>query len=198
MSKLTFPNLKFLVSDMNKQGADKEHFCFTYSHCDIDCIFSIGHKHHELLVAIIDENYGFVVNVYINRKGDFVAEIDEESYFGFCKVARLTYKDNHFTSSALLNLLSVHIPKSYSGWRYTDRDMRPYLCCRKIDEAEKIYFKGWNDHTKDKNTARNFDKTEFYFGKQVADYCRSNNISSIWSANPNDESSEKNHPPWCQ
>ena len=46
---------------------------------------------------------------------------------------------------------------------------------------EKIYFKGWNDHIKDHNKARNFEKTEFYFGKEIADYCRKNNISSLWT-----------------
>ena len=51
-----------------------------------------------------------------------------------------------------------------------------------FDAKEKIYFCGWNDHITDKRKARNFDKTEYYFGPRVANYCRRNNISSLWTA----------------
>lgn len=59
--------------------------------------------------------------------------------------------------------------------------MRRYLPYRNVDENNKIYFCGWNDHIRDKRTAHNFDKTEFFLGKAVADYCRQNNISSMWT-----------------
>ena len=62
------------------------------------------------------------------------------------------------------------------------------------NEADKIYFRGWNDHLIDHRTARNFDKTEYYFGKRVADYCRVNNISSLWTDIPRDALNVTN--PW--
>lgn len=54
-------------------------------------------------------------------------------------------------------------------------------------KKDKIYFCGWNDHQKDGRQARNFDKTEYFLGKKVAEYCRENNISSLWSDIPRDE-----------
>ena len=63
-----------------------------------------------------------------------------------------------------------------------------------FDDEDKIYFCGWNDHKADKRKAHNFDKTEFYLGKKVADYCRANNISSLWSDIPRDERRLTN--PW--
>ena len=75
-------------------------------------------------------------------------------------------------------VLRYEAPKqsNKAGVKYTE--LYRYLPYRKVDEADKKYFCGWNNHIKDKRTANNFDKTEFYFGKKIADYCRINNI--IW------------------
>ena len=50
------------------------------------------------------------------------------------------------------------------------------------DEPDKTVFVGWNDHKLDKRVARNFGKTELFLGKKVADFCRCNNISSLWTS----------------
>ena len=39
-----------------------------------------------------------------------------------------------------------------------------------------------------------YEKTEFYFGKEVADYCRVNNISSLWTHIAKEEDTFYN--PW--
>lgn len=157
--------------------ADKEHFNFTYNRKCFDCILSISHVGYELLVAIHSINIGILIK--INNR--FVAELTDEQYYKLCDALDLSYSKGGFSSHVFLTLLSSHIPTHYSGFTYTYEQMRSYLICRHVDEAEKIYFKGWNDHVKDKRSARNFSKTEFYFGKEVADYCRCNNISSLWT-----------------
>lgn len=193
-SKLKFPNLGLLVPDMELKKVDRERFTFIYNGQTIDCIFSFVGKAYESLVGIHDLNYGFVAEVYKNVRCEYVAVIDDEIYIGFCKALNLSYKADGFNSNTLLTLLSKHIPTKSSGTKIRYDEMRRFLPYRAVDESEKIYFKGWNDHVKDGRVARNFDKTEFYLGKEVADYCRRNNISSLWTADSSEEVKVTN--PW--
>ncbi|QFJ56141.1 DUF6037 family protein [Pseudobutyrivibrio xylanivorans] len=194
MSKLKFPNLKYLVPDMEKNKVEKEHFSFNYAKQKIDCVFCICNVHYELLVGVHMLNFGFVVNIEKNSAGEYVAEITDEQYVQFCRALNLSYKGDGFTSNKLLMLLAENTPSCSSGIRIDYGVMRDYIKCRHVDEAYKIYFKGWNDHTSDGNRAHNFDKTEFYFGKEVGDYCRIHNISSIWTDIPREETKYRN--PW--
>lgn len=191
MSKLTFITLKSLIDDMKQHNVDKDRFTFTYK-IKFDVIISIVEKGYELLIGLHSANLGFVI--YVNEK--FVAELKDKDYLKLCKCLNLTYKNDKFTSNLFLKLLSSKIPESYTGYKHTYKEMIPFVKCKPIEESKKIYFKGWNDHMKDKNKAHNFEKTEFYFGKEVADYCRKNNISSIWSQFPTDENIFYN--PWIK
>jgi hypothetical protein len=182
MSKLTFPNLNTLVPDMVNKNVSKEHFSFNYANQRLDCIFSFSNARYELLVGIHALNYGFVANIYQNAHNSYVAEITDSVYQDFCNVLNLSYRGDGFTSNTLLNLLSVHVPVVSQGVEINYEVMHQYTKCRQVDEADKIYFKGWNDHIKDGNEAHNFDKTEFYFGSEVANYCRQHNISSLWTS----------------
>ena len=189
MSKLTFTTLKNLVNQMKENNVDKDKFSFVYK-VKFDVIVAIVHEGDELLVGLHTVNYGFVVKVNQN----FVAELKEDDYYNLCKYLNLSFRNDGFTSNVFLKLLSSKIPDHYSGYKYSYKDMIPFLKCKPIDEAQKIYFKGWNDHTKDHNKAHNFEKTEFYFGKEVADYCRVNNISSLWTHIAKEEDTFYN--PW--
>ena len=182
MSKLTFNKLENLANEMGIAHADKEHFCFDYADHTFDIIFAFAGEEYELLVGILNINFGILLKVTQN----FVVELRDDDYYALCNALQLNYNINHFTSNVFLRLLSNHIPPHYSGFQYSSPTMRPSLICRHVEESEKIYFKGWNDHKKDGRTARNFDKTEFYFGKAIADYCRKNNISSLWTDIPRD------------
>ena len=194
MSKLTFHNLRQLVPDMKIKGIEKEHFAFSYARQTIDCIFCFCGEHFELLVGVHVLNFGFVLTITRNYKGDYIAELTDDDYITFCNRLNLTYKNDGFTSNTLLKLLSSHVPIKSSGVNVTYETMRSYAHYYHVNEEDKIYFKGWNNHVRDNNIARNFDKTEFYFGKKVADYCRKNNISSIWTANPREQ--KMYHMPW--
>lgn len=187
MSKLTFYSAKELAIDMQAKGVEKEHFAFTYAEQTLDCIFSKMDKYYELLVAVHTLNFGFIVTLIQSNTGNFIAEITDDDYFNFCKAMNLSYKGDGFNSNTLLNLLSSHIPPFSKGVKISYKEMRQYTKCRYVDEADKIYFCGWNDHIIDKRKAQNFDKTEFYLGVTVANYCRKNNISSMWSNIPRDE-----------
>ncbi len=172
---------------MSRKEVEKERFQFQYANHVVDCIFSASSEHYELIIAVHDVNYGFVVEIYQNANGMFIAEIDDEIYNGFCNALGLSYSVDHFTSNALLVLLSNHIPTISAGVGVLYQELRQFVQYRHVEEANKIYFCGWNDHVKDGRKAHNFDKTEFYFGKTVADYCRRYNISSLWTDIRRDE-----------
>lgn len=181
---------KPLINDMKANNIEKEHYHFDFNGFRFDVILSIVHSGYELLVAIHDENWGCVLNMNNN----YYIEVPDDVYFTLRDILRLDWNTNHFNSAAFLRLLSERSPRhsNCQGVAYTE--FRNYLPYRIVDERDKIYFCGWNDHTKDKRKAHNFDKTEFYFGKKIADYCRKNNISSMWSDIPRDERKITN--PW--
>lgn len=172
-----------LIDDMKLNNIDKEHYFFDYNGFRFDVILSITYHGYEILVAVHTHNWGCVLNMNKN----YNIEIPNEVYFSLCKLLNLNWSKNHFSSAAFLQLLSKNSPKKSKCTGVDYLTLRNYLPYRQVDEAAKIYFCGWNDHKKDKRKAKNFDKTEFFFGKSVADYCRKNNISSLWSDIPRNE-----------
>lgn len=183
MTRLTFHNLKPLVNSMKSFNADKERFSFVFNHLTFDCIFSFTNAGYEILVGVHQKNFAILLNCNSN----FVVELTDENYFKLSQILNLTYHGNNFSSIVFLRLLSSKIKPDFSGYKCTYSDLFPFLKCRLVYEQDKIYFKGWNDHQKDGRKARNFDKTEFFLGKNVSDYCRKNNISSLWTDMPNEK-----------
>jgi len=179
-----------LITDMKNNNIDKEHYHFDYNGFRFDVILSIVQSGYEILVAIHTENWGCVLNMNNN----YYVEVPDEVYYSLRNILHLDWNTNHFNSKAFLQLLSERSPRhsNCQGVDYTE--LRQYLPYRQVDEQDKIYFCGWNDHIRDHRHARNFDKTEFFFGKIVADYCRVHNISSMWSDIPRDEQRLTN--PW--
>lgn len=187
---MSFNKFQSLINDMNINNIDKEHYTFTYNHLIFDVIFSITGQGYEILAAVHMYNWGCLLKM--DRKLNM--QMADADYFSLCNLLNLTWKENHFSSYKFLLLLSEKAPKqsNKAGVKYTE--LYRYLPYRKVDEADKKYFCGWNNHIKDKRTAHNFDKTEFYFGRKIADYCRINNISSLWSYTIRDEKHFTN--PW--
>ncbi len=179
-----------LIEDMKLNNIDKEHYAFDFNGFRFDVILSITYHGYEILVAVHTHNWGCVLNMnkYYN------VEIPDEVYFSLCRLLKLNWSKNQFSSAVFLQLLSKNSPKFSKRTGVDYQTLRNYLPYRQVDEADKIYFCGWNDHKKDKRKAQNFDKTEFFFGKSIADYCRKNNISSLWSDIPRNEINTIN--PW--
>lgn len=177
------PEFEPLLIDMKKHKVEKEHYKFMFNGFTFDVILSFVLDSYELLVAIHTHNWGCVLKM--NKY--YYVEMSNEDYFSLCNILNLNWNENHFSSAAFLRLLSQNAPLTSSCLGVTHNELRRYLPYRYVDEADKIYFCGWNDHKSDNRKAHNFDKTEYYFGKSVADYCRKHNISSLWSDIPRDE-----------
>ena len=184
MNYLTLTHLRTLISDMIANGVDKHKFSFTYAKVQFDVIVAIVNDGYELLVGIRSGN-GYAMIIKVNKR--FVAEFTNDHYSTLRAALKLTYRGDGFSSAMFLDLLSSKIPERYSGEKCTYKDMIPFAKLRNVEEYEKVYFKGWNDHIKDGRQARNFDKTKFFFGDIVAGYCEKHNISSMWTDKPNEE-----------
>lgn len=184
------PEFEPLINDMNANHIEKEHYCFDYNRFRFDVVFSIMNICYEILVAIHTENWGCVLSMNKN----YFVEMNSKDYNDLCRILNLNWRKDHFNSALFLRLLSENSPRQSTRQGVDYTELRRYLPYRHVDEEDKIYFCGWNDHQKDRRQARNFDKTEFFLGKAVAEYCRENNISSLWSDIPRDERQLTN--PW--
>lgn len=180
-----FNRLIPLYKDMRKNNVSIEQFYITYANVKFDIIIDIDSTPFQMMIGVIDKNFAFVLDI----KNGFITEIPDNIYYELCKVLCLNYSKDHFSSFAFLSLINRRIP-SYSSKEIVNPDhllpFRKYTS-NNIEDTLKTRFIGWNDHIKDKRIAHNFAKTELYFGKTVANYCRTHNISSLWSL-PNDNS----------
>ena len=186
--------LKFLplLKDMKTNRIDKEHYSFLFNNFKFDVILAIMSSDYEILVAIHSENWGCVLRMDEN----FNVKMSDSDYYSLRAILGLSWQENKFSSDKFLFLLSDKAPRKSSLQKIDYKEKLKYLNYRNVEEKDKIYFCGWNDHLKDGRRARNFDKTEFYFGNQVATYCRKHNISSLWSDIPRDEKIVTN--PWSK
>lgn len=175
MKAIAFSNL---IHDMKLHKIEKEHYSFIYNHFTFDIILSLTANAYEILIAIHACNWGCVLEMDRNLN----VYMQDNDYYSLCKILKLNWNNDHFNSFLFLRLLSEKAPATSNKQGVDYRYLQKYLSYRNVDEKEKIYFCRWNDHITDKRIAHNFDKTEFYFGPTVANYCRRNNISSLWTA----------------
>lgn len=191
--QFTFYKLKPLCSDMRRNNKSIEQFYVTYANTKFDIVIDIDSQPFQMMIGVVDKNMAFVLDIHIG----FKTEIPEDIYFKLCSILDLNYKDDHFSSFAFLSFVDKHIPNKSKKEIVNPDHLLPFRkhTCSDKDENLKTRFKGWNDHTKDKKQARNFEKTELFFGKTVADYCRAHNISSLWTYPDDDSLRDISFPP---
>lgn len=192
MYKTYLTQLSPLTSDMCKSKKDIEQFYVTYSNVKFDIIYDISKTPFELLIGAINHNWATTLEI----KRGFYTNMPDSDFYSLCDILNLKPGKESLTSSKFLKYIASKSPAKCSGRPIDPSHLARYRCKRikTADEPEKIYFVGWNNHLKDKRKAHNFDKTELFFGKRVADYCRKNNISSMWTDKRYDSS--KASYPW--
>ena len=189
---MKYYDLSLLYKDMRRNGVEREHYLFSYSNVTFDIIFQIDTTPFKLLIGAHSHNWACILDV----KPGFEISMKDRNFFDLCNVLNIKPGKGVFTSHLFLKQLIKHAPSKASISIVSPTVMhRFYSITNSTDDALKTSFRGWNDHSKDGRIARNFIKTEFYFGKKVADYCRANNISSIWTY-PSDKPSKAPTYPW--
>lgn len=180
MFGINVSSLSALYQDMRSNGQDRDLFHVKYNQVPIDVFFLIDRKPFELLVGIRGENLAFVTKVHPG----FVADsIPDDVFWALCRVLKLKPGKGQFTSQIFLQYIASHAPAHCSHRQIRPEQMSQYYRAESADEDAKMYFCGWRTHFYDNRHVRdwNLRKTAFFFGPQVAAFCRSHNISSAWT-----------------
>lgn len=184
MIEINLYDFKPLFQSMRRNNISIEQYYVTYNNIKFDIIFDISNTPFELLLGAIQHNWGCVLKM---ERG-FSVTMPDSVFYELCKILNLKPGKESLTSFKFLKFIASKAPAKSRCALVDPSHLIPFRKSnlKSSDEPDKVYFIGWNNHIKDKRTARNFDKTEKLLGKVVADYCRRNNISSMWSANPGD------------
>lgn len=168
-----------LIKDMRRHDQDIDEFTFTYNTVQFCAIIDIGIEPFQILLGATNHNWACVLNV---RSG-YKTYMDKDAFMTLCNILHLKPGKGSFISFDFLRYINSHVPSSCSLKPVQPSHIMPFRkqYIKSSDEPDKTIFIGWNDHKLDKKMARNFEKTELFFGKKVADYCRIHNISSLWT-----------------
>lgn len=193
MMKFKFKNLIVLYNEMKKNSKSLEQFQFTYNGVEFDCILDIDSKPFELMIGTVNHNFACILYI---EKG-FITHMSDDDYFNLCYILNLNYNEHHFSSFAFLKFVDDHIPPKCSKKIVPVRKLVPFRASQlnRNDREEGFIFCGWLTHKGNNNGhVRNLEKTEKFFGKQVAAYCKKNDISSKWTTDPSKRIDE--YYPW--
>lgn len=172
------PQFGPLFSSMRSANKDMERFVFTFNNVEFDAIVSIDETPFELLVGATHRNWACTMKILPG----YIINMDDRDFFDLCYLLNLKPGKESFLSSHFLAHIARHCPAQCSSELVNPKYLVKYRGRRvnAAEEPEKTVFLCWDEH-KDGKRARNFDKTQKYFGKRVADFCRRNNISSKWT-----------------
>lgn len=171
-----------LYNDTCHKGKNSEKFNFTYNRVRFQVIFLIDRVPFEILVGAIGLNWACTLTM---ERGFNVTGMQDADYYALRKI--LNFKKSGappFSSWAFIRIVASCVPKRCSSYVVQPHELARYKS--NASDEDKIYFLGWNDHSIDHRKAQNFEKTERFLGKQVADFCRQHNISSLWTDIPQD------------
>lgn len=186
LMEIKLHELKDLTDSMRRCKKDIEQFYINYANVKFDVIYDINKEPFELLIGAINKKWACILYI---KKG-FLTSMSDEDFYSLCNILNLKPSKETFTSFKFIKYIVSNAPKNCSNKIVSPKHLLPFRkkYISTSDDKEKKYFCGWNNHIKDGRKARNFNKTELFFCKRVADYCRKNNISSMWSAHKKDES----------
>jgi hypothetical protein len=175
--------LQPLYRSMRAQDMERTKFRYQHNHLVFDCLFFIDTEpHFELVMGCLGHNFtifvevrkGFEITPYIEPKETFLA-LRNALFQGMGST-------NKFDPMAFFTEFNRHIPNHTSpdqaptpddvGRHYPD-----------IEEADKRFFCGWLDNTKQGNhvSPSNLAKTRRLLGQRAHDLAQRRNLSTRWT-----------------
>ena len=173
------PALKAFVEKMNVANSDREHFQAVYAKVTFDIIISLDIYPNEILIGGQGINWACILEI----SDSFEVNMPDKSFFELRDKLDLEKGGKEgFNSYSFLRDIMKQAPSSCSNKPIPPVVMQRWYPDRfkTNDPEEKTVFYRWSDQTPRNQRAHNFDKTEKYFGKIVANYCRTHNTSSQW------------------
>ena len=174
-----FPAFRKLINDMLENGIDRDHFKVIYAKVTFDIIISIDAIPYEFLIGGQGINWACIMEM----PSDFEMAMPDSDFYRLRDCLDLQSNGiEKFVSYIFLKHISKHAPHVCSGIPVQPQVMQRWYSNRDniVDPENRNVFYRWVDQNKRNSKAHNFDKTEAYFGKNVADYCRQHNITSQW------------------
>lgn len=170
-----------LFNSMRSQGIQRYKFNFRKNDVTFDVFFFTDESPFILLFGVRIKNFSFVVEV---QSGFLINDkLPRETYKKLCEILGIKYDPlNKFSPFVFFNEFNKAIPAiALESQRASSQDISIYK--RDVEDADKIYFYGWNDNTKDGGqvTEKNLLKTREYLGYKAYEWCRKKNISSRWT-----------------
>lgn len=174
-----FPAFRSLIDDMLKTNSDREHFCVVYARVRFDVIISLDIRPYEILIGGQGINWACIMEI----SDDMEIFMPDNDFYALRDCLELHANGiEKFGSYIFLKFISEHAPAFCSGKPVQPNVMQRWYPHRvnAVDPENRTVFYRWVEQDTRGNKAHNFEKTEAYFGKNVADYCRKHNISSQW------------------
>lgn len=164
---------------MFEKNWDREHFSVDYARVTFDVIISLDVSPSEILIGGQGINWACIMEI----SDDLEIFMPDKDFYALRNTLDLHANGiEKFGSYIFLKFISEHAPKKCSGKPVQPAVMQRWYQSRvnHIDPENRTIFYRWVDQNKSGKQAHNFEKTEAYFGKNVADYCRRHNITSQW------------------
>lgn len=173
--------IKPLLKDMGVNKAKMDKFKFSYNEVEFEVLIFTDRTPFQLLFGILDKNFSFILEL---KNGYQLSGISNDDFFTLCRILNLKPGRETFTSSKFLKFFASCIPTRFSGKSVQPHEIARYKASSVL-ESEKIYFCGWKTYGPDSpHSAKNFEKTKEFLGESVYQFCKENNISSSWTAEP--------------
>lgn len=175
-----FYNLMPLCKSMRANNKSLEEFDFIFKDITFNCILDIDANPFEMMIGANGNNFACILYI---RTG-FITEMADADYTNLCRLLRLNWNKNHFSSFCFLNFLDKQIPSVSSPNPVPIEKVIPFRASKLTEgeRAEGFVFAGWLTHKgKSNGHVRNINKTRQLLGDAVAEYCERNDISSKWT-----------------
>ena len=176
-------NVNKVLIEASKKPYQRLLFDYFIGEITVKCLLLVENR--VLMTSIVNKNVGH--SIVFDENGYFPGFLPSEYYNCIVEGLKVKYKDNKVNimwSDFDEYLLKLDIDK-YSN--STDNDVSNIiknLCTKnkKYDpDGEKPFFETWVRNDKKQLSDENYNKTARYFGYNIANLCRKQNVSSRWN-----------------
>lgn len=186
-------NLNALYIDMQQHNADSMVFAAQVEDHSFSCTFAkvIGTLH--LFVTALGQN-PFTIDIQVDNNfnvinGLFLANDIYEKLREYLEIK--SGWENPFRPANFIQNLDTVTPTKFNGNRPTRHEVAALSVATSpnlYEDADRIYFCGWRKNPAGSFVSRkNQNKSLLYFPAKEVELRTELNMSSCWSANPNDE-----------
>lgn len=182
---MKFLHLQSIYKDMLIKERIADTFNVMYNRHPFRCMLLAGNTQRTFFLCTVGENF-FVIRLELTEEFEWFGRLDTELYLKLCKYLNLHYDpENPFKPSCFFAEIDTLAPG-----RCTENPPcyeRASIINHSFTSENKPFFKGWIQWKKNHTSKENMYLTASLIGFQDAERCKRANISSAWSADPDDE-----------